>query len=189
MRPVAITTWIPAARAARSAAVVRGRSTPSSQVSVRSRSHAIAATSRGKPSGRVSSSTRRRTRRRRRFPARSGCPRTPGIAPWPLVTRSTVSATSGCESSRFGPTVPVEPAASSVWQPPQPAEAKIWAPFEASPSTVDGGVSSAVVASGSVPTIVSGVGLTSSPPPQPARPADRASRASRSGGATHRFRA
>ena len=48
-----------------------------------------------------------------------------GIAPWPFVTRSTASAWSGCASSRFGPIVPVVPAAASVWQLPQPASAKI----------------------------------------------------------------
>ena len=37
-----------------------------------------------------------------------------GIAPAPFVTRSTASSKSGCESSRLGPTVPDEPAASSV---------------------------------------------------------------------------
>jgi hypothetical protein len=44
---------MPAARAAAIAATVRGRSTKSSAISVRSRSHANAATSRGKPSGRT----------------------------------------------------------------------------------------------------------------------------------------
>jgi hypothetical protein len=48
--------------------LVRGRMTPSCQVSVRSRSHAIAATSRGIPSGSLSG-FRRRTQRRRRFPS------------------------------------------------------------------------------------------------------------------------
>jgi len=37
-------------------------------------------------------------------------------------------STGGFESSRFGPTFPVDPAAASVWQPPQPAEAKTASP-------------------------------------------------------------
>ena len=34
----------------------------------------------------------------------------------------------GLSSSRFGPTFPVAPAASSVWQPLQPSEVKIFSP-------------------------------------------------------------
>jgi hypothetical protein len=37
-----------------------------------------------------------------------------GITPCPFVTRSTASSTVGCDSSRFGPTVPVVPASASV---------------------------------------------------------------------------
>ena len=51
IRPVTTTTSMPCARAASSAARVRGRRTKSSAISVRSRSQASAATSRGKPSG------------------------------------------------------------------------------------------------------------------------------------------
>ena len=58
MRPVAISTWMPAARAAAIAAIVRGRRTPSLAISVRSRSHAIAATRRGKSGGRIRSAGR-----------------------------------------------------------------------------------------------------------------------------------
>jgi hypothetical protein len=54
MRPVTTTTRIPAERAARIAAIVRGRSSASSPISVRSRSVAIASIERGKPSGRIS---------------------------------------------------------------------------------------------------------------------------------------
>ena len=61
-------------------------------------------------------------------------PSNDGIAPMPFVTRSTTSAASGLASSRFGPTLPDEPAASSVWQPPQPAEAKTASPAAASPA-------------------------------------------------------
>ena len=42
-----------------------------------------------------------------------------GITPLPFVARSTTRASSGCASSRFGPTVPDVPASESVWQPPQ----------------------------------------------------------------------
>ena len=51
MRPVTIVTWRPASRAASRAAIVRGRSSPSSAISVRSRSHASASTWLGKSSG------------------------------------------------------------------------------------------------------------------------------------------
>src|SRR6266536_671299 len=44
-----------------------------------------------------------------------------GIAPLPVVTRSTTSAFGGFFWSRFGPTVPVAPASLSVWQLVQPA--------------------------------------------------------------------
>ena len=57
-----------------------------------------------------------------------------GIAPPPFVTCSTTSSNDGASSSRFGPTEPVEPAASKVWQPPpQPADAKTSSPLAASP--------------------------------------------------------
>lgn len=55
MRPVAMTTWMPASRAAWIAVRVRGRSSPSVQRSVRSRSHARTSTSRGNPVGRFRS--------------------------------------------------------------------------------------------------------------------------------------
>ena len=150
IRPVAMTTWIPAAPAACSAAAVRGRSTPSCQVSVRSRSHAIAATSRGNPSGSLSGSPET-------YAATSAIScllrlsENEGITPWPLVTRSTTMPESGLASSRLGPTLPVDPAASNVWQPPQPAAAKTLAPFAGSPLRVDSGSvdgSSVVVAVG-----------------------------------------
>ena len=57
-----------------------------------------------------------------------------GIPPWPFVTRSIASSWLGFASSRFGPTVPLEPASASVWQPPQPAEAKIALPSVSPPS-------------------------------------------------------
>ena len=57
------------------------------------------------------------------------------IPPPPFVICVTAAATSTLESSRFGPTVPVEPASASVWQLPQPLEAKISLPAAGSPST------------------------------------------------------
>ena len=62
-----------------------------------------------------------------------------GIGPIPFVTRSTTSSASGCASSRFGPIVPLAPAASSVWQLPHPLAAKISAPAVASPAAPVGG--------------------------------------------------
>src|SRR5581483_1313313 len=59
------------------------------------------------------------------------CDANDGIAPFPCVTRSTTSASGGFAWSRFGPTVPPEPAASSVWQPPQPALANTPVPAAA----------------------------------------------------------
>ena len=79
-----------------------------------------------------------------------------GIAPEPLVTRSTTRAASGFESSRFGPTAPEAPAASSVWQPPQPAEAKTASPAAASPSAPP---PASVVVPGSVSPVSVAVGL------------------------------
>ena len=58
MRPVAMMTRMPASRARRSAARVRGRRTPSSAISVRSRSQASVSTRAGKQSGRLSSALR-----------------------------------------------------------------------------------------------------------------------------------
>src|SRR5436190_361161 len=51
IRPVTTITCRPASRARRSARIVRGRRTPSSQTSVRSKSVATTATSRGSPAG------------------------------------------------------------------------------------------------------------------------------------------
>ena len=47
------------------------------------------------------------------------------MTPLPCVIRSIAWSTLGFVSSRLGPTVPVAPAAASVWQVAQPAEAKI----------------------------------------------------------------
>ncbi len=47
-----------------------------------------------------------------------------GMPPSPLVTICCTRWALGLASSRFGPVVPEEPAAASVWQPPQPADAK-----------------------------------------------------------------
>ena len=42
----------------------------------------------------------------------------------PFVTRWITSAADGFAASSDGPTLPVDPAAESTWQPPQPALAK-----------------------------------------------------------------
>ena len=60
-----------------------------------------------------------------------------GIGPPPTSTWWTTIAVSGFSWSRFGPTVPVAPAAFSVWQPPQPAEAKTSLPAAGSPCAPD----------------------------------------------------
>ena len=104
------------------------------------------------------------------------------MAPRPFVTRSIASSTEGCESSRFGPTVPVVPASASVWQAPQFAT-KIDLPASGSPSAGGsvsvvsvsvvsvsvcvgsvsvGVVSVSSVSVGSVPVAVSGTGDRSS---------------------------
>ena len=59
-----------------------------------------------------------------------------GIAPPPSVTCLTTWSYEGDASSRFGPTLPDEPAAENVWQPPQPADAKTSLPAAASPLPV-----------------------------------------------------
>src|SRR5215207_8608266 len=41
------------------------------------------------------------------------------MTPFPFVTRSVTSASSGFALSRFGPTLPLAPASESVWQPEQ----------------------------------------------------------------------
>ena len=92
-----------------------------------------------------------------------------GIAPMPFVTRVTTNLLSGFASSRFGPTLPFDPAAASVWQPPQPALTNTALPAVASPLSASAGRSPvAVVDSGTVPTTVSGVAVVSVPPRQPA---------------------
>ena len=92
----------------------------SSPISVRSRSLATTATSRGKPAGSsISRQPRRRTRTRRRSAARRAFRSKAGIEPPPFVTCASTVASSGRASSRFGPTEPVAPASASVWQLPQ----------------------------------------------------------------------
>ena len=51
-------------------------------------------------------------------------PENDGMPPAPEVTICWTRSALGLASSRFGPAVPDEPAAASVWQPPQPADAK-----------------------------------------------------------------
>jgi hypothetical protein len=56
-----------------------------------------------------------------------------GIPPFPFRTLSTTSESGGIASSRFGPTVPVEPASLSVWHAVQPAVVNTFFPAAASP--------------------------------------------------------
>src|SRR4051812_26162694 len=56
-----------------------------------------------------------------------------GMTPAPLRTIAATVAADGFSWSRFGPVVPLEPAALSVWQPPQPALEKTWAPDRGAP--------------------------------------------------------
>ena len=51
------------------------------------------------------------------------------MPPPPFVTCCSTVGSDGFSASRFGPTLPFEAAAFSVWQLPQPAEAKIALPF------------------------------------------------------------
>ena len=81
-----------------------------------------------------------------------------GMVPPPFRTWRSTRSAFGRTSSRFGPTVAVAPAASSVWQPPQFASAKTLAPLE-------------------VATPVSVAFL--SPPPQPADTSSTAAKAAR----------
>ena len=118
IRPVAINTRMPAACAAAIAASVRGVSSASSAISVRSRSQTKASTSRGKPAGRSQPAQEPATVDT--YCATSAIcwsfslPLNEGITPLPSVTRSTTSSNDGLASSRFGPTVPVAPASLSV---------------------------------------------------------------------------
>src|SRR4051794_40312323 len=88
------------------------------------------------------------------------------MPPPPLTTWFSIAGRSGLRSSRFGPTVPCELAAASVWQAPQPAVTKIRLPSSALPFGSDG-PAVVVVGFGSVPTTVSATGCTTVPP-QPA---------------------
>src|SRR3954447_6571894 len=56
-----------------------------------------------------------------------------GMTPAPLRTMAATVAAEGFKESRFGPVVPLEPAALSVGQPPQPALEKTWAPEGGAP--------------------------------------------------------
>src|SRR3954469_20180908 len=80
------------------------------------------------------------------------------MAPAPFVTRATASERGGFAWSRFGPTLPVEPASCSVWQPEQPALRKTFLPAAASPFLYCAGTA-AVVWVGTVPTTVDGSGF------------------------------
>ena len=190
------------------AARVLGRSSTSFPISVRSRSHASASTSLGKSaaSGSVSCPRRwRRMRRRPRSAARSACRRTEASRLAPFVTRSTTSASSGCASSRLGPTVPDVPASESTWQPPQ-FVVKMTLPATGSPSTagvvsvvvvsvvsvsvvsvsvvsvsVVSVVSVGVVSVGTLPSTVSGEAVVCPSYPQAARPAASAMTAAMTG--------
>src|SRR3954451_8816466 len=75
-----------------------------------------------------------------------------GPPPW-MTWFATVSWL-GFRSSRFGPTLPLEPAAFSVWQPPHPAEAKTCLPAAASPFPV--GAAAVVVGADAVDAVCPG---------------------------------
>src|SRR4051812_40857761 len=62
------------------------------------------------------------------------------MPPRPFVTRLTTVASAGFASSRFGPTVPLAPAAERVWQPAQPELAKTAFPAAGSPPRFPTGV-------------------------------------------------
>src|SRR5207247_143188 len=99
------------------------------------------------------------------------------MTPLPFVTRSVTSASVGfgLTVSRFGPTVPVDPASASVWQPVQPA-APVNTALPATGSPFSAGVVDVVVVGvvvEIVPSTVDGVGVTSSAPPQPATASPR----------------
>src|SRR3954470_22258758 len=80
------------------------------------------------------------------------------MAPAPLVTRATASASGGFAWSRFGPTLPVEPASCRVWQPEQPALRKTFFPAVGSPFLYCA-ATDAFVSVGTVPTTVDGSGF------------------------------
>src|SRR6185437_1754257 len=80
-----------------------------------------------------------------------------GIAPAPCVTRRKARERAGLAWSRFGPTVPVEPASLRVWQPVQPAERNTFLPATGSPCLYEAGTF-VVFAFGSVPMTVTGSG-------------------------------
>ena len=90
-----------------------------------------------------------------------------GMTPLPWVTRSRISESGGFFSSRFGPTVPVEPAALSVWQPPHPATFRKMS-FPAAGSPVLGTVVVGVVGFGTLPMTVCGVAVFVPSEPHPA---------------------
>src|SRR6478736_9332435 len=91
------------------------------------------------------------------------CPLKDGIAPAPAVTRVTASESGGFAWSRFGPTVPVEPASFRVWQPLHPALRKTALPATGLPFLYCAGTVT-VGAVGTVPITVSGVGVTTFSP-------------------------
>ena len=95
MRPVTTMKWIPRARTRAIASRVRGRRIASRQISVRSKSHATAATSRGNRSGSGGGRSGQPEVDVTTYAATSlicfseSCPLNEGIAPIPFVTRST----------------------------------------------------------------------------------------------------
>src|SRR5258707_7656648 len=69
----------------------------------------------------------------------------------PFLTRNSTRANAGLAMSRFGPAVPVDPAAASVWHPPHPELANSGAPALAVPTGNPGaGASGAPVVVGVV---------------------------------------
>src|SRR5690349_2418319 len=86
----------------------------------------------------------------------------------PFLTRNSISASAGFAVLRFGPAVPVEPAAASVWQAAHPELEKIAAPLAGLPTGIPAsGLSGAPLVEGAVD--VFGV-VVLPPPPPPAAP-------------------
>ena len=161
IRPVTTTTWMPASRAAceRGARCGGAARRPRRSASGRGRSRRARRRAGTRVGGSAGGSAGRRDDVRGDVgdSLSESWPLNGGIAPAPFVTRCVASARSGFASSRFGPTLPVEPASFSVWQPVQPALRKIFFPSTGSPLTAC--VVEVVCASGSVPTTVSGTGF------------------------------
>jgi len=80
-----------------------------------------------------------------------------GIGPPPFVTWRTTVSNEGERSSRFGPTLPLEPAFENVWQLPHPALVNTFSPLAASPAVAPVVVDSVDVVVVSVAVVVVGL--------------------------------